>query len=435
MSMRTITRFVLAGAALTAAMAASPAMADKAIRMLTTERDPNTQAVFNQIVEEFTKLHPDVKIEIEYSGFSDINMKVATSLAAGDPPQIINAQNFFIFEYANNGGIRPLDGLIDDIGREDFVASTLAAYSTPDGVTWGLPFSIGANVLWARGDLYEKYGLEIPKTWDEYEHNNKVLYEAGQKDGQQKMYGLAMAAGINWATEDTTHAWMWNNGALITDAQGNPTLTSPEAVETLAFLKRLSKYAPPGITTYGHNEVINAFVTESVAHTEYPFRVLTNMKRSNPKLLDIAVPFLHPRGPSPKARGATHLYAKGWAILKDADHQEESEAFLKYMLTGDRYIRLLHSVPIHYWPPRYSVQKNTKFRSHPLMQTPAGKRSLDVLDKALQQGVFALNGSGSIVLKLAPLIEKRMLSNALQRVLIQGMSPEDSLREAAKLID
>ena len=324
-----------------------------------------------------------------------------------------------------------MDEVIDAIGRDDFPAKILAAYSR-GGKTWGVPYSIGVNVLWYRSDLYQKYGLTPPKTWMEFEHNAKVLNEAGRVGGKQEFYGTNVSAGINWHTEDTVHQWMWTNGATITDANGKCTLESPEAIETLASLKRRAQYAPPGITTYGHQEMINTFVTGAVAHTEFGYRILTHMERMNPKMLEVAVPILYPKGPSKKARYATHLYLKGWAILKDAKYQEESADFLKFLETGDRKIRMMHSVPLHYWPPRRSIANDPNFFNHPLIKTPAGQKSLKLAEEALQTGVFALQETGTTVPKGGPIIEGRVLSKALQRVLLQNVTPEESLRIAAQ---
>jgi multiple sugar transport system substrate-binding protein len=414
--------------------AASGTAAEKVVRLMTTETDPKTQAALKDIIAEYEKARPGVKVTAEFASWSDINKKLLASLAAGDPPQIVTVHDFYIFELANKGIIRPVDDVVDAIGRADFLPESVAPY-TRDGKTWGVPFSTGLNVLWYRTDLYQKHSLKPPKTWAEYEHNAKVLFEAGRVSGKQEIYGTAVAAGLNWMTEDSVHGWLWSNGATITDAQGRSTIDSPEAVETFAFLKRLAQYAPPGIATYAHQEMINAFVTGAAAHTEFGFRVLNHMERMNPKMLEMSDAVVYPKGPSPKARHATHLYQKGWAIIKDAKHQEETADFLKFLETGNRKIRMMHSVPLHYWPPRRSVIADPAFLDNPLMKTPAGQKSLKLLGEALQVGVFALNETGKPVLKVGPLLEARVLSKSLQRVLLQNVTPKDAVAQAAREVE
>jgi ABC-type glycerol-3-phosphate transport system substrate-binding protein len=148
--------------------------------------------------------------------------------------------------------------------------------------------------------------------------------------------------------------------------------------------------------------------------------------------LEVAAAVLYPKGPGPKARYTSHLYQKGWAILKDAKYQQETVEFLKFLETGDRKIRMMHSVPLHYWPPRRSVVKDPRFLDNPLIKTPVGQRSLKVLAEALDQGTFALTETGTVVLKVGPLLENRLLSKSLQRVLLQSVSPKDSLAQASR---
>ncbi|MGD9925761.1 MAG: ABC transporter substrate-binding protein [Variibacter sp.] len=425
----------IAALALHMAMATGSAQADDVVvRVMTTETDPKTQKVFGEIIAEFEKERPGVRVKAEFAGWSDINKKLLASIAAGDPPEIITVHDFYIFDLVDKGVIRPVDGVIDAIGRDDFVPVAIDGY-TRDGHIWGVPFSLGQTVLWYRKDLYEKYGLKEPKTWADYEENLKVLNKAGSAgEGASKFYGTAFPAGINSHTEETVHSWLWNNGATITDEQGNSKLSSPAAVETFAFLKRIAAYAPPGHTSYGHQEALNSFATGAVAHTEYGYRLLNNLERLNPALLETAVPIPYPLGPNEKARSATHVIIKGWAILKNAKHQKAAEAFLKFLESGDRKIRMMHTVPIHYWPPRKSIAQDPRFLDNKLMKTPAGQRALALAPQGFERGALALRVGGTVLPKIGSLMERRLLSNTLQKVLIKKMSPEDATKEASDII-
>jgi len=60
---------------------------EKVIRFMTTETDPNTRAALKGIIAEFEKMHPGIRVAPEFSSWSDINKKLLTALAAGDPPR------------------------------------------------------------------------------------------------------------------------------------------------------------------------------------------------------------------------------------------------------------------------------------------------------------------------------------------------------------
>src|SRR5688572_15076319 len=126
-------------AALVLVIALTASAADKVVRVMTTETDPKTQAALKEIIAEYEKMRPGVRVSAEFASWSDINKKLLAALAAGDPPQIVTVHDFYIFELATKGIIRPVDDVVDAIGRPDFFPQTLAPY-TRDGKTWGVPF-------------------------------------------------------------------------------------------------------------------------------------------------------------------------------------------------------------------------------------------------------------------------------------------------------
>lgn len=423
--------FVFAGVLSLQAFGGNYALAqDTVVRIMTTETNEDTKRVFEQIIDEYEQAHEGIDIVPQYVGFQDLNTKLMAAFAAGDAPEIFNIQsNYQAFVLAEKGLIQPVDNVIDEIGRSDYVESVLNAV-TVDGNVWVVPFSIGVNVLWYRSDLYDKYGLEAPTTWEIFENNARVITERSKEKGEQT-YGLAMTVAENWLTNDNTQNWMWTNGATVYNSKKEVTLDSPEAIATFELLKRLSQYAPPAISTYTNLEMLNSFATGAVAHTEYPFRMLAHLKQSNPEFLEVAVPIEHPRGPSTAGREATFLYAKGWAMAKNSPNEKEAADFLTYLQTGDREIRMLQTVPVHYWPARKSVQDNPKFLDQDLLKTKAGERSIAVLKKAIANGDFPLSASGTTILEMGDVLAERVLAKALQQVIVNDQDPKSVLEESA----
>src|SRR5690606_2447684 len=112
---------------------------------------------------------------------------------------------------ANMGVIRPVDEIIDRIGRDDYQPQVIDAL-TLDGATWSVPFAINAHVLWYRSDLYQENGLVEATNWEEFATNVETLHQAGQQQGAERYYGIALGAGDNWMTNDFTQNWLWTNG-------------------------------------------------------------------------------------------------------------------------------------------------------------------------------------------------------------------------------
>ena len=112
--------------------------------------------------DAFMKDNPGVKINIETFSWADFYTKWTTGLASGNVPDMSTAQIGQAVEMMNAGAIRPMDGLIDRMGRDRFYEAPLAEMTYEDGKCYGIPIYSHAFVMWYRKDLLEKYNLEVP---------------------------------------------------------------------------------------------------------------------------------------------------------------------------------------------------------------------------------------------------------------------------------
>ena len=117
--------------------------------------------------DSFMEKHPKVKINIETYSWADFYTKWTTGLASGNDPDMSTAQAGQVVEMNNADAIIPLDDMIDEIGRDRFYESPIQEM-TYDGSCYAVPIYSHAFVMWYRKDLLEKYNLDVPTTWDEF---------------------------------------------------------------------------------------------------------------------------------------------------------------------------------------------------------------------------------------------------------------------------
>ena len=117
--------------------------------------------------DAFMAEHPKVKINIETYSWADFYTKWTTGLASGNVPDMSTAQAGQVVEMINADAIIPLDDMIDEIGRDRFYESPIQEM-TYDGSCYVVPIYSHAFVMWYRKDLLEKYNLDVPTTWDEF---------------------------------------------------------------------------------------------------------------------------------------------------------------------------------------------------------------------------------------------------------------------------
>jgi trehalose/maltose transport system substrate-binding protein len=73
------------------------------------------------------------------------------------------------------------------LGR--FYPSLLEAY-TVDGRLVALPWFAGAGMLYYRTDLLEKYGLEVPQTWEQLGEAARTIQEGERAEGNDSFWGF-----------------------------------------------------------------------------------------------------------------------------------------------------------------------------------------------------------------------------------------------------
>jgi len=141
----------------------------------------------------------------------------------------------------------------------DFVPSSIALCKHPyeSGELYALPYVGNSQLFFYRKDLFERHNLKPPATWDDVMAAAKTIdeQERDSAPGGGRVYGYVMrAARGNSAVADFMPIF-WAFGAEMFDANGQPTVNSPEGIDALKFMVDLGKYTPPGYTSFNATEV------------------------------------------------------------------------------------------------------------------------------------------------------------------------------------
>ena len=139
----------------------------------------------------------------------------------------------------------------------DFVATSLAICRHPfqTGTLYALPYVGNSQLFFYRKDLFAKYGLKEPATWNDVLAAAKTIQEKEPGPNGGKMYGYVMRAAQGNAAVADFMPIFWAFGAEMFDASGKPTVNSPEGIAALQFMLELGKYTPPGYASFNADEV------------------------------------------------------------------------------------------------------------------------------------------------------------------------------------
>ena len=139
----------------------------------------------------------------------------------------------------------------------DFVASSVAVCRHPyqTGTLYALPYVGNSQLFFYRKDLFAKHGLKEPATWTDVLAAAKTIQESETDPNGGKMYGYVMRAAQGNAAVADFMPIFWAFGAEMFDANGKPTVNSPEGIDALRFMLELGKYSPPGYANFNADEV------------------------------------------------------------------------------------------------------------------------------------------------------------------------------------
>jgi multiple sugar transport system substrate-binding protein len=151
----------------------------------------------------------------------------------------------------------------------DFIPASINLCRHPyeTGALYALPYVGNSQLFFYRKDLFEKYSLTGPGTWQDVLTAARVIHENESQGapGGNRVHGYVMrAARGNSAVADFMPIF-WAFGAEMFDSNGRPSINSVEGVNALRFMLELGRYCPPSYVSFGADEVSNHLLQGTAA--------------------------------------------------------------------------------------------------------------------------------------------------------------------------
>ncbi|WP_028974434.1 ABC transporter substrate-binding protein [Spirochaeta cellobiosiphila] len=125
--------------------------------------------LLNGYAKEYMDQHPNVKIDLIYSGgYTDVKTMIQTTIdGGGEAPSLAVMLATDLFDLANAQYIEPMTPYTKKLKSsemKDFLPAFMENSYYMDDV-WSLPFQRSAVVLYYNADLLAEKGLAVPKDW------------------------------------------------------------------------------------------------------------------------------------------------------------------------------------------------------------------------------------------------------------------------------
>ncbi|GAA1640279.1 extracellular solute-binding protein [Catellatospora bangladeshensis] len=249
---------VLASAAIALAVAAcgndateapqktDPAALSAELTWWDTSDPANEGPAYKQLIADFNKTYPNVKINYQSVPFGEAQNKFKTAAAAkSGAPDILRAEVAWVPEFASLGYLYNLDGSELLADESDFFATPMSSNKF-DGKTYGVPQVTDSLALMYNKKIFADAGItEAPKTWADVKTAAETIKAKTKKDG------LFINAGGYFLLP-----FIYGEGGDLVDAAGKKIVVNSEAnvagIKVAADLvKSGAAVKPPANDSYG----------------------------------------------------------------------------------------------------------------------------------------------------------------------------------------
>jgi ABC-type glycerol-3-phosphate transport system substrate-binding protein len=345
--------------------------ASPAIR-LSSWGDPKENEILQAMINDFQKIHPDIKVELLRVPFGEYMTKLLSQVAGGVAPDVIFVSTDNVLNLSTRGVLEPLDDYLkNDPGFpiKDFYPSLIVDY-TIDGKLYGVPRDMDPECdIYYNKKAFEEAGLPPPSdewNWDDFLAAAKALTKKDAK-GNVTRWGFA----DDWPNFDP---WVFSSGARYVD---NPYKPSKYTVDDPKFLRALQFRAdliwkhkvmpgPSNLSALGGRGTSDMFAKGTAAmflsglwHTP-EFREVKDLS------WDIA---MFPKGPDGQ-RGFS-IGGSGYGILQSSKNKKAAWELVKY-ISGPEGEKKMTETGLVY-PALQSVANSPVFLDN---QMPQNKKML-----------------------------------------------------------
>lgn len=166
------------------------------------------------VVKAFNASHKD--IQLKYTKVTDqltMQKQLTNAVKAGNAPCLVQNTAEYVTSWVSQGALADITQYVE--GEKDKFNTGSWASAQVQGKMYGVPTSSAPQFTIYRTDIFQKYGLKPPATWDEFiaagkelkKHGIKITNYAGEDPSTLEV--LAMQAGAHWYSIDGD-AWKVN---------------------------------------------------------------------------------------------------------------------------------------------------------------------------------------------------------------------------------
>ncbi|KHO62708.1 ABC-type sugar transport system, periplasmic component [Thermoanaerobacter sp. YS13] len=303
------------------------------IKFVDVMPSPERDQIYQEIINEFTKVYPNIKVDLETIPWDQAHDKLVALAASKQLPDVIMLHPLWVPEFISAGWVKRIDSYYQHFKYKNdlipFVKDVMIQKRQKDvyGGIYYLVDTVNVHALYVRSDWFKEAGIPLPKTWNE-------VFEAAKKltDPAKNRYGFAYRGARLGFEQIMDYVFTALHGQLY-DKDGNCLISTPPAVEAFIRYTDLYKkgYSPKDSINWGYREMVQAFTSGLVGIMNQTSEVIEVCKKNMKEGTWEVIPF--PKADDGKIYSSALAF--GYAISANSSHPDEAWKFIEFLSSPD----------------------------------------------------------------------------------------------------
>ncbi|MFY0624582.1 MAG: sugar ABC transporter substrate-binding protein [Pelagimonas sp.] len=326
-----------------ALLVATTASADTTLKLVEVITSPERTEVLQSLVDGYEANNPGVTVEIVSLPWGQAFEKLATMVAGGDIPDVVEMPDTWQALYAGSGQLASLKDHVAGWDNGGTLTEKTVAMGSQAGDLYMIPYGFYLRAMFYNKKLLAEAGVDAPPaTMAEFMDASAKVSELDGKSGYCLRGGpggtngwIMLAATMNGTNDFFT-------------ADGKSRINEPGSVEGIQFMMDMYQkgYAPKDSVNWGFNEIVAGFYSGTCAFLDQDPDALIAISERMPAEDFAVIPM--PVGPSGKSFPTIGF--AGWSIFNSTEHEDEAwdlVATLSSPEANAKWAKRVGVIPIH----------------------------------------------------------------------------------------
>jgi multiple sugar transport system substrate-binding protein len=174
-----------------------------------------SKTLAQKLVSEFNATHKNLQVKLTLTSINDDTTSLATSIRAGDPPDVVGLNDIDMPAFTSTGSFLNLTAEINKLPYKADLSPGHIGLATYQGKLYGVPYWADLSVLWYNKTLFKQAGLnpnDPPTTYAQILSDAQKINQLGHG-----VYGATFAGDCQGCLGFTVQPGIWAGGSHLTN--------------------------------------------------------------------------------------------------------------------------------------------------------------------------------------------------------------------------